>query len=90
MLFGIICLLLVLAVAYFHWIQGVFSGAISMALALVAATLAIGMHESLVTGMLGGKLGDLTAGITLMVMFAAIYGIGRIVFDSAVPGYVQV
>ena len=90
MLFSIICLLLVLGVAYFHWVQGLFSGAISMALAIVAATLAIGMHESIVTGMLAGKLGDFANGIVLMVMFLAIYGIGRLVFDSVAPGNVQV
>lgn len=90
MLFGLICLILVLGVAYFHWIQGVFSGAISMALALVAATLSIGMHESIVTGILAGKMGDMSSGLVLLVLFLAIYGIGRVVFDSAVPGYVQV
>ena len=89
MIFSLVILLLILGIAYFHLVQGLLSGIISMVLAVVAGTLAIGYHEAIVTGIMGGKMADYANGIMLCVIFAAIYGIGRIVFDSLIPGNVR-
>lgn len=90
MILGIIAIILVAGIAYFHWVQGLFSSAISMALAILASTLAIGMHESIATSLLGGAMADYANAMMTCVIFAAVYGIGRILFDMLVPGNVAV
>lgn len=89
MIFSIVILLLVLGIAYFHLVQGLLSGIISMVLALLAGTLAVGYHEAVVTSLLGGKMADYANAMMLCVIFAAVYGVGRIVFDSFIPGNVR-
>lgn len=90
MILSILAILLVLGITYFHWVQGLFSAAISMALALLASAMAIGMHESVGTSLLGGSLPDYANGIAACAIFAAVYGIGRILFDMLVPGNVAI
>lgn len=90
MILSILAVILVIGIAYFHWVQGLFSAAISMALALLASALAIGMHEWVATSLLGGAMADYANGMIACVIFAAVYGIGRIFFDMFVPGNVSV
>jgi hypothetical protein len=90
MILSIIAIVLVAGIAYFHWVQGLFSSAISMALALLASAMAIGMHEWVATSLLGGAMADYANGAMAAVIFAAVYGIGRIFFDMFVPGNVSV
>ncbi len=90
MILSILAIILVAAIAYFHWVQGLFSAAISMALAILASTLAIGMHESLATSLLGGAMADYANALMTGAIFAAVYGIGRILFDMLVPGNVAI
>ena len=89
MVLGIISLILVLGVAYMHWTWGFFSAAISMALAVVAATLALGYYEPVVTGLLGGRMADVANGLVICVIFLIVYGVGRIAFDALIPGNVR-
>ena len=83
MIFGLVCFILVLGVAYFHWVQGLFSAIISMVFAITAASIALAYHETIVTSLLGGKMADMANGMIICVLFAAVYGIGRIVFAVA-------
>lgn len=90
MVFSLVIAALVLGIAYFHLVQGLLSGIISMVLAVVAGSLALGYHESIVANLLGGKMGDSANAIVLCISFTIIYGIGRILFDSLIPGNVRV
>ncbi len=90
MILSILAILIILGIAYFHWVQGLFSASISMTLAILASALAIGMHEWLATSFLGGALADYANAIMMCVTFAIIYFVGRILFDTLVPGNVSV
>ena len=46
MIFSIIILALIVAIAFIHYTQGFFSSMISMVLAILAARLAVGYHEN--------------------------------------------
>ena len=89
MIFSLVIAALVLGIAYFHWVQGLLSGIISMVLAVLAASLAVGYHEAIATSIMGGKMADMANGMMLCIIFAVVYGIGRIVFDSLIPGNVR-
>lgn len=90
MIFTLIIVVLVAAIAYFHYIQGLFSATLSAICAVFAAVLAFGYHETVVEMLLGGRAADYAHGLVLVALFAAIYGILRVVFDSFVPGNVTV
>src|SRR5881394_3324073 len=90
MVFSIVMILIVLAVAFIHYIQDLFSSLISAILAVIAAVLAVSYHESVVEGLLGGKMADMAHGMVLLMLFAAIYLVPRLAFDFVVPGNVRV
>jgi hypothetical protein len=90
MVFNLILLILLAGIVYIHWIQGFFSGVISMTLAIVAAAMSMAYYESVIVNMLGGKMADYAHGMLLPTMFAAIYLVPRLVFDMLVPGNVRV
>jgi hypothetical protein len=87
MLFNILFLVLLAAVAYFHYTQGFFSAGLSAILSIVAAAMAIGYHET-VTPFLT-KLPDQADAIALVGIFAIVYLVGRLLFDNLVPGNVR-
>jgi hypothetical protein len=89
-LLSLLVVILLAAIAYFHWVQGLLSGLISAVCAICAATLAISYHEPLIETVLGGKLADLATAVTLVALFVIIYGLLRVVFDKFVPGNVRV
>lgn len=89
MVLGIVILLLTGAIAYFHYAQGLFSAALSAIIATFAAVFAISFHETLVDSLLKGKMADQAHAMALVVMFAAIYVILRMIFDRFVPGNVR-
>jgi hypothetical protein len=89
MIFSLIIIILLGLVAYFHYLQGMFSATISAILAAFASLLAFSFHEPLVSAFLGGKVGNQALALSLMGLFAAIYFILRIVFDKLVPGNVR-
>src|SRR4051794_21537012 len=89
MIFGVIVILLVGVVAYFHYVQGLLSGVLSATCAAVAAVLAFSYHEQLAQLALGGKLADQASAIMLVALFAIIYLILRVIFDNMIPGNVR-
>ena len=89
MILGIILILVALAVAYFHYAQGLFSAVISATLAVLAAVYAVGYHETVYAALLGGKYPDYAPAAILVVIFAVLYTLGRIAFDRLVPGNVM-
>src|SRR3982751_3342807 len=89
MYFSIVIILLIGVIAYFHYVQGLFSSVISAVCAAVAAALALAYHEPLAQLAFAQKMSDHGYGLTLIAMFAIIYLILRVVFDSAIPGNVR-
>jgi uncharacterized membrane protein required for colicin V production len=88
MIFGIVLLLLVLLVAFIHFVQGFFSSVISLILTIIAAAISLGFHDRVVNA-LKGKFGDSLTALVLCSLFAVTYVILRMIFDRAVPGNVR-
>ncbi len=89
MLFSVIIILLVLAIAYFHYTQGFFGSTISAIIAVFAAVMAVSYHESLEQLISGGAFSDTARAITLVAIFAAVYLVLRVIFDALVPGNIR-
>src|SRR4051812_14231050 len=85
-----IMLVLIAAITFFHWLQGVFSATISVILAIISATIAIAFHEKVVLMALRGRFADQAPAIAIVVLFAVTYIVLRVIFDKAVPGNVRV
>lgn len=90
MFFSIFLILIILLVAFVHYVQGFFSATISAVLAVFAAVLAVSYHETLVESLLQGKVADMAHAMSLLILFAAIYMVPRVLFDMLVPGNVRV
>lgn len=88
-IFALIIILLVAAIAYFHYTQGFFSAMQSAMFAVLAAVLAVSYHESLEGLVSRGGLADQSRAITLVVLFAGIYLILRTIFDRFLPGNIR-
>lgn len=86
MIFGIVIILIIAAVAYFHYTEGFFSATLSAICAALAAVLAFSYHETVIYSFLRGKVADYAHGMVLIALFALFYLILRIAFDSFVPG----
>src|SRR5688500_1016655 len=89
MIFGIVVLVLIAIIAYFHYVQGLFSATLSAIAAILAAALAFSYHEVVIFSLLKGKVATYAHGMILVAMFALIYLIIRVIFDHAVPGNVR-
>ncbi|HEY1628538.1 MAG TPA: CvpA family protein, partial [Tepidisphaeraceae bacterium] len=81
-------IVLVIAIAYFHYVQGFFSATISAILAILSGVIAISYFEPL-TRMLNGKAGDQGEALVLVALFAVVYTILRVIFDAAIPGNIR-
>jgi len=90
MIFSILILLLLLAVAFFHYVQGLFSATLSALIAVIASMMAISYHETLANILSGGKFSDYALAITMISIFAGVYIVLRLIFDKLVPGNVRV
>jgi len=90
MIFSIIIILLVGIVAYFHYLQGLFSSTLSLVFAVVAAALAMGWHEKVISSLLAGRYADQASAMVVCGLFAGIYLILRIISDKVVSGAVLV
>jgi uncharacterized membrane protein required for colicin V production len=88
MLFSLFVVVFIGIVAYWHYLQGFFSAAISALLAIVAALVAVGYHEQ-IAAMLAGKMNDQANAVALVLLFAVTYFLLRLIFDSAIPGNVR-
>jgi hypothetical protein len=87
--FAILIILLIGLVAFFHYIQGFFSAALSAIFAVIAAAVAIGYHETIVNMLKPGKFADNATAVILCSLFAVTYVVLRLIFDRAVPGNVR-
>jgi len=90
MIFSIVLIILLLVVAFFHYLQGFFSATISVILVAVSVLLAFSFYEPLLDMIKPGKMADSGHGMVLLALFAIIYLILRIIFDGVVKGNVRV
>jgi hypothetical protein len=88
MIFSLFVIVFVGIIAYWHYLQGFFSAAISAILAIIAALIAVGYHEEIVA-LMAGKMNDQANAIALVCLFAITYLLLRIIFDMAIPGNVR-
>ncbi len=90
MVFSLIILVLIGAIAFFHYVQGMFSATVSAILAILASVLAVSYTEPLVLAYFtGGRYVDYAYAIVLISLFALIYLVLRLIFDKAIPGNVR-
>lgn len=90
MIFTVIILAILVGVAYYHYVQGMFTAAISTFCAFLATLIAFGYYEQIV-GLAGqGKMADYAAGMVLLMLYGATYIVLRIILDAAVPGNILV
>ncbi len=88
MIFSFFVIVFIGIIAYWHYLQGFFSAAISAILAIVAALVAVGYQEEIVA-LVGGKFNDQANAIALVCLFAITYLLLRVIFDAAIPGNVR-
>jgi hypothetical protein len=90
MILSLIFILLILAVAFWHYLQGFMGSTISAILAAVSVLVAFSFYEPVVAFMSPGSFADTAHAMMLVVLFAVTYLILRILFDKLVPGNVRV
>src|SRR2546421_645323 len=90
MIFSIIILLMVGVIAYFHYVQGLFSAMLSAICAILAAMIAISYQEVIVESLLKGKFADYANACMVIALFVVSYVILRQLFDRLIPGNVRV
>ena len=88
MLLSIIIILLLLGIASIHYVQGLFSATVSAVCAGLAAFAAFAFHEQLAS-VGGGALGSYGDAVALVVLFAGVYLVLRVVIDNAFAGNVR-
>jgi hypothetical protein len=88
-IFGVIVVLLIGAIAYFHYTQGFLSATLSAIFAVLAAVLAVSYHEPLEALVSRGGLAEYSRAITLIALFGGIYILLRAIFDRFVPGNIR-
>jgi len=89
MLLSLIIVAIIGVVAYFHYLQGFFSSALSAVISIIAALVAVGYHETMAGMVNGGKFSDYVVAVCLVSIYAVVYILLRTLFDSAVPGNVR-
>ena len=89
MIFPILVLILVGVIAYFHYVEGLFSAMISAFCAVLAAVIAFSYHETIIFTLLKGKVANYAHAMVLVALFALTYLILRVIFDKAIPGNVR-
>ncbi len=89
MILSIFLMLLVLAVAFFHYLQGFFSATISAVLAAVSVLVAFTYYEPIVTMLNPGKFADDAHAMVLVALFSLTYIFLRLIFDKLVSGNVR-
>jgi len=90
MIFALMMIALVAAIAYFHYVQGFFSATLSAMAAVLAAVLALGYQEVVVQSLLKGRMADYANGTVTIAIFAGVYFVLRLALDNAIPGNVRV
>lgn len=89
MIFGMIMLALVVAVAMYHYVQGFFSAMLSAVLSLFAAMVAFSFFEPLAEAALITYLPNYAHAVALVGLYAFCYVVLRLIVDRTVPGNVR-
>lgn len=89
MVFSIILIVLLAAIVFIHFIQGMFSAMLSAFAAVFAAAIALGLNDSVVQMMKPGKFADSATGMVLCLLFVVSYVVMRVLIDKLVPGNVR-
>lgn len=89
MVFNLLMFVLLVAIVYFHFLQGAFSALISAVVAFLAACIALGLHENIVVSLLGGKMIDYAVSMSMIGLFALTYLVLRLMIDKLIPGNVR-
>jgi hypothetical protein len=87
MIFNLIIFVLFLAIAYFHFTEGLFSATFSAIIAAIAAVVAVSYHELLTPFLM--KMPEQADAMTIVGLFAITYVLLRVLFDKVVPGNVR-
>src|ERR1700722_18589628 len=90
MILSLLLFALCVIIAFFQYIQGIFSATLSAILATIAAAVALGWYEQVAPLLFNIKFYDQAASISLVVLFAVTYFIPRLICDSFIPGNVRV
>lgn len=90
MIFGVIVLALVAGIAFFHYVQGLFSAMVSATLTIIAALVAVSFHESVAEALFAGSIPTYAHAVALAGLFAFTYVILRLLSDHLVSGNVRV
>lgn len=86
MVFAIVILIVVGVIAFFHYTQGLWSATLSAFCAVIAALVAVSVHEQLTSYVIAAKMINQAQAVTLTVSFSLVYVILRTLFDKLVPG----
>lgn len=89
MILTIVVILLVLGIAFIHYVQGFFSATLSAFLVILAVAVAFGFEEPVVNMLKPTKFADSATAGVLCVLFIVTYLVMRILFDKLVPGNVR-
>lgn len=90
MILSIVIILLALLIAYWHYVQGFLTSAISFVCAISASMMALSYYEVLTTKLFTNKLTDMAPGLVICVLFVVVYAVLRTLMDMSIPGNVRV
>lgn len=89
MLFGVIILVLVAGIAYYHYVQGFFSALLSVVMVIMAMAVAISYHEIVAEKLLASVMPNAAHAVGLVGLFALTYFVARQIADRLVPGNIR-
>jgi hypothetical protein len=89
MILNIFVIVIVVGVAYFHYVQGALTSVISAFCAVVGVLVAFGYYEQLLAAVGHGQYADYAAGSLLLVLYAVTYLVLRVIFDLVVQGNIS-
>ncbi len=89
MWFSLFSVVLILCIAFFQALQGLFSAVIMCVLTILSAALAFGTYESLYYGPLIGQIPEYGEAVALFGIFIITLIVLRTVFDNVVKGNMQ-
>jgi hypothetical protein len=89
MWFSLFSLVLILCIAFFQALQGLFSAVIMCMLTIVSAALAFGVYENLYYGPLFAQMPDQGEAVALVGVFILTLIVLRTLFDNLIKGNMQ-
>jgi hypothetical protein len=89
MIFSIVIILLVGVVAYFYYVQGLFTSLLTAVCAVIAAVIAVSYHENLADLAFRNRMTDEGTAFSLVVLFAVTFVPLRLILDNLIPGNIR-